>query len=281
MKRTYPTAALIAGLASLSPTAFAQTSDWSGFSIGINAGQGMRDDNGGETVVFDTNRDGTFDDTVRTGLGADAFSPGFCNGAAIGATAAEGCRTSGDDNINYGLKVGYDWQFGNFVVGALAEYTVVNLGDDVSAFSTTPASYTFTRDLNGVTAVRGRAGYAFGTSLLYATGGMAWGDMAQSFTTTNTANSFTRTGGSDVHGYQLGVGYELMLDPGMMGPGWSLGIEYLMTSLDDSDYQVAVSQGTAPATNPFLLVDPSGTDMRRTNEDFEYSVIGATLNWRW
>ena len=72
MKRTYPTAALIAGLASLSPTAFAQTSDWSGFSIGINAGQGMRDDNGGETVVFDTNRDGTFDDTVRTGLGADA-----------------------------------------------------------------------------------------------------------------------------------------------------------------------------------------------------------------
>jgi len=68
MKRAYPTAALVAGLAAFCPSAFAQTSDWSGFSLGISAGQGMKDDNGGETVVFDTNRDGTFDDTVRTAL---------------------------------------------------------------------------------------------------------------------------------------------------------------------------------------------------------------------
>ena len=34
-------------------------------------------------VVFDTNRDGTYGDTVRTIANVDAFSPGFCGGAAM------------------------------------------------------------------------------------------------------------------------------------------------------------------------------------------------------
>lgn len=36
--------------------------------------------------MFDTNRDGNFNDTVRTTLGANAFSEGFCQGAAQGRT---------------------------------------------------------------------------------------------------------------------------------------------------------------------------------------------------
>lgn len=279
MKRAYPATAIAIGLATISQPALAQTADWSGFSIGGNIGVAINDDDS-DTVVFDTNRDGTFNDTVRTGAGADAFSPGFCDGAAVGRTPGEGCRSSGD-NVNFSVKAGYDWQFGDFVVGALAEYAVVNIGDDVTAFSTTPASYTFSRDLNAVAAVRGRAGYAFGGSLIYATAGMAWGDMDHTFGTTNGANSFTPSGDGDTDGYQVGLGYEFMLDPGLMGPGWSLGMEYLWTSLDDGDYQVAVGPGTAPPTNPFLLVDPTGTDMRRTKDSFDYGTLGFTLNSRW
>ena len=107
------------------------------------------------------------------------------------------------------------------MVGALAEYTVVNLGDDVSAFSTTPASYTFTRDLNAVTSQRARGGYAFGDLLLYATGGRAWGDMAQSFYDHQHGEFVHRSGGDDVDGYQLGVGYELQL--GKYGPEQLVG----------------------------------------------------------
>ena len=59
-----------------------------------------------------------------------------------------------------------------------------------------------------------------------------------------------------------------------------MGVEYLLTSLDDSDYEVAVGRGAAPATNPFLLVNTSGTDMRRTKDDFEYGTLGVTLAWR-
>lgn len=282
MTRMFIAATLLMSVAGLAPAAFAQTSDWTGLYVGGGAGYSMKSDDG-ETVVFDTDRDGVFDDTVRTGAGADAFSPGFCTGAAQGRIPSDGCRTT-DDNVNFNLRAGYDVQMGEFVFGLVGEYSVVNIGDDVSAFSTTPASYTFTRDLNAVTALRGRAGYAWDNSLIYATGGWAWGDMDHSFTTTNGANSFTSSGGDDVQGYQMGIGYEMQMDGmgmmGWMGPGWSLGVEYLWTSLDDGDFEVAVGPGTAPPTNPFLLANPTGTDMRRTNEDFEYGSFGVTLNWR-
>jgi len=274
------TVAFAGGAAALSPTAIAQTADWSGFYVGGTAGYSLLSD-AEETVVFDTDRDGVFDDTVRTGLGADAFSPGLCGGGAQGRTRANGCRTSDDNNVNAAIRGGYDWQFGQWVVGAVGKYNVVRIGDDVSAFSTTPASYTFTVNLKGVAAVRGRAGYAWDNSLLYATGGMAWGQIDHSFTTTNTANSFKPSGGEDVDGYQIGAGYEVQLDnAGMMGAGWYLGVEYLWTMLDEDDYQVLVGPGSAPPTNPFLIVNPTGTDMRRTNDSFEFGSLPLTLSWR-
>lgn len=279
MKRSLVTAALLSGAGTLAPVALAQTpSEWTGLYVGGQVGVSASSDDS-ETVVFDTNRDGTFNDTVRTGAGANVFSPGFCDGAAQGNAPSAGCRNSEDGNINYSVRAGYDWQFGNWVVGVVGEYGAVNLGDDVTAFSTTPASYTFSRDLNSVAAVRARAGWAFDSSLLYATGGMAWADMDHNFSTTNGANSFTASGGDDVDGYQVGIGYDMKLE--LMGmSNWSLGVEYLWTSLDDGDYEVAVGPGTAPPTNPFLLVDPTGTDMRRTKEDFEYGTFGLTLAWR-
>lgn len=277
MDRKLITTALLTGAAAFAPSAFAQTSDWTGLYVGVQAGL-AKEVGKTDRVAFDTNRDGNFNDTVRTTLGADAFSFGFCNGAAKGATVAAGCRQGEDNNLGYGVKAGYDWQFGNFVVGAVGDYNVVNIGSDVTAYSTTPASYTFTRDLKSVAALRARAGYAFDTSLVYATGGWAWGDMDRSFSTTNTANSFAVAQDDDPQGYQVGAGYELQLN-NMMGSNWSVGIEYLWTQLED-DSVVAVGRGTAPATNPFLLVNATGTDMKRQNEDFEFGQLNLTFNWR-
>ncbi len=277
MKRTLLAAAIFT--AALTPAAFAQDADWTGLYVGGHLGHSFKADD--ETVVFDTDRDGVFDDTVLTSTGANAFAPGFCNGGAIGATIAVGCR-KGDGDINYSLRVGYDLQFGNWVVGALIEETAVNIGDDVTAFSATPAaSYTFTRDLRTLTSARLRAGYANDRGLMYAAAGWAWGDMDQSFTTTNTVNTFTPSGDSEIDGYQLGVGYEYQLgDVWLIGSGWTVGLEYLWTSLDEGDYPVAVGRGTAPANNPFVIIDPTGTDMMRTKDVFEYSTLGLSLNWR-
>jgi outer membrane immunogenic protein len=269
---------LFAG-AAISPTAAAQDTDWTGPYIGIGGGYSFKSDD--EVVVFDTDGDGQYDDTVRTSAGANTFAPGFCDGAAMGASVLDGCRSS-DGAVKLSVRAGYDFQFGNWVVGAVADYGAVNLGDDVSAFSTTPAaSYTFTRDLNSLTSLRARGGWASKAGLMYATAGMAWGDMDQSFTTTNTVNTFTPSEDSEIDGYQVGIGYEVKLgDIWLVGSGWSMGLEYIWTSLDDGDYPVAVGPGTAPATNPFLITDPTGTDMKRTKDLFEYNTVGITLNWR-
>src|SRR3546814_8236554 len=69
--------------------------------------------------MFYTDRDGTYGDPVNTAGGTDAFSPGFCNGAATG-TANAGCRNE-KDGAEYFGRLGYDKRMGNFVLGAVIE----------------------------------------------------------------------------------------------------------------------------------------------------------------
>ena len=264
-------AAFVAGLAS---PVLAQTGDWTGLYVGGSVGFSGAKGNSSETLIFDTNRDGAFGDTVLTGAGANAFAPGFCGDAAMGATPAAGCRKS-DGNLNLSVRAGYDWQFGPWVVGVVGEAARVRIGDDTSGFSTTPASYTFSRDLNYTLAGRVRGGYAYDRYLAYGTAGMAWGNLDHSFTTTNTANSFTPSASKDAFGYQVGAGLEVM---------WSdnatLGFEYLRTSLKDGGYVVDVGPGNAPPTNPFLIANPAGTLARRGSNMIEYDTVSITSSWR-
>ena len=82
--------ALTAALAAA--PAYAQSSgDWTGGYVGAYAGGVLDPDDGDDRILFDTNLDGNFNDTVQTALGADAFSPGSCNGVAQGPTPAAGC----------------------------------------------------------------------------------------------------------------------------------------------------------------------------------------------
>ena len=61
---------LLTAGAALAPAAIAQDSDWNGPYLGIGGGYSFKSDD--EIVVFDTDRDGDFDDTVRTSGGANA-----------------------------------------------------------------------------------------------------------------------------------------------------------------------------------------------------------------
>ncbi|MCC6921376.1 MAG: porin family protein [Alphaproteobacteria bacterium] len=252
-----------------------RASNWSGFYIGGHAGYAFQNSDDDETLLFDTDRGGVFGDTVNTSGGTNAFAPGFCGGKAVDGTAASGCK--GDsDGIDLGLRAGYDWQFGNFVVGGLLEGSYADISDSVSGFSTTPASYTMSRDLNFLGAARLRAGFATDNLLFYATGGAAYGDVDHSFATTNNVNSFSTLSKDDgLWGWQAGGGAEYRLSDSI-----SLGVEYIYTSLDDSDYAIHVGAGSAPATNPFLIEDAGGTDLTRSDDRFDFHSVRATVNYR-
>ena len=276
-KKTSVAAAML--LATLAAPAFAQSGDaqWSGFYVGGNVGASEPLGSNDGRILFDTDLDGQFGDTVRTTTAADAFSPGFCGGAATGRTPAAGCS---DDKggADYGLRLGYDWQVGQWVFGVVGEYTQGDARDSVSAFSTTPAFYTMTRDLESTTAIRARVGMAFGENsdwLAYATAGAVRARINNSFTTSNTANSFAASGDSDANGFQAGLGIERKVLDNL-----SLGLEYLHTRVQDDDARVRVTRGTALATNPFILTNANGTDFRRSDEDFDVGSLRLTATLR-
>ena len=268
------------GLGFLAAPAFAQdapASDegFSGLYVGGSIGVPAQPNDRRSGLEFDTDRDGRFDNNVNTTANANAFSPGFCGGAANSNVPTQGCR-SDSDGIEYFGRVGADRQFGHIVVGVLGEVGKSEARDSVSGFSTTPASYTLSREAKYNAGLRARVGYTPNNrTLFYATGGGAYAKIRNRFTTTNTANSFTGNGNSDAWGYSGGGGIEQKL-----GRHFSIGLEYLYTTLKDDNYRIAVGQGTAPATNPFLLVNSTGTDLRRSDDNFRTHAIRATAAFR-
>lgn len=258
---------------------------FSGFYVGAAGGYDVQPNDVNSTVLFDRNLDGVFTDRVTTSLGLDAFAPpagGFCNGAATAATsptslsAPARCANDKDGWAYYG-RAGFDKQFGPFVAGAVVEFGKSDITDSVTAFSTTPASYTLTREVEWEASARLRAGYAANTTLFYATGGVGYAKIDSSFATTNTANGFTLSNEDKRWGVLLGGGIEQKL-----GRNFSIGLEYMFHSYKDDDFRVrAGSNGTTPAANPFILApNTTGTDFRRSDERFRWNSIRATAAFR-
>jgi len=249
--------------------------DWSGPYVGVYGGYLETGEDEDERLVFDRDFDGQFDDTVvLNGTTNSAFSPGSCDGAAVGATPGAGC-SSDSNGVEGGIRAGWDWQLGNFVIGGVAEISAVKSEDSVTSFSTTPASYVLTTEIEHMAALRARLGYAFGPVLIYGTGGAAYAKVNNSFYTTNGANTFTATSDEDdADGYQAGAGMEWKLAPNL-----SLVGEYLYTSLEPDPYVVRVGPGTAPPANPFILPpNTAGTDLRRSNDNYDIHAFRIGMN---
>jgi outer membrane immunogenic protein len=247
--------------------------DFNGPYIGIVGGGTLQSNDPHETLIFDTNLDGTYGDTVNTATGDNAFAPGFCGGAAT-ETANVSCRND-KDGLEYLLRAGYDKRMGNFVLGAVLEGGRSEARDSVSGFSTTPASYTMSREADWQANARLRAGYTpGGGALFYVTGGGAYARLDNRFTTTNAVNSFADNGKTNGWGYAAGGGAEVMLTKSL-----SLGLEYLYTDVKDDDYVVNVGPGTAAATNPFLQ-NGAGTDIQRSDPHFRTHSVRGSLNLR-
>ena len=258
--------------------AYAQGDDryFDGVYVSGAIGTEFVEDGRDDSFEFDINDDGSFDDTVRTGAGADAFAPGFCAGDATSATRT--CRGSRQSE-GYAVRIGYDRYLGDspIVAGILIEGARPGVEEFTTGFSSTPASYTIGRDMEWAVNARGRLGISpgDGRGLIYGTGGVGYARIDHSFSTSNTANSFTPENEREWQfGWQAGGGAEIMLTRNL-----GIGMEYLYSSYKDDEYVVAVGQGTAPDTNPFLI-ENGGTDLRLSNDRFDYHTLRATVNLR-
>ena len=261
--------------------AFAQEEGrgFNGVYVQAAGGYDVQPNDRGSSILFDRNLDGQFGDTVRTGTGANAFSPGFCNGRAVDRLspgAGGRCVGDKDDWAIYG-RVGFDVQRGRLVVGALGEFGTSDIIDGVTGFSTTPASYVFSRGIDWEGSVRARVGFTPNdTTLFYGTAGPGYAKIDRSFRSSQSTNTFTGRGQRKQLGAQFGGGVEQRI-----AGNFTIGLEYLFHRYQDEDFRVrAAGPAGTPFTNGANGGTVNGTDFARTDDLFRWSSIRATAGFR-
>jgi outer membrane immunogenic protein len=142
-------------------------------------------------------------------------------GFYAGVNAGYGWADNGSNTPAGGFgggQIGYNWQgaAGNprLVLGVEADLQISGIGGTQSFQGVRDS------DLNYFGTVRGRVGYALGHSLVYATGGFAYGEVE------NHRHGFASVSDTQT-GYVLGGGIEYKFNP-----TWSLKTEYQFLSLE-------------------------------------------------
>jgi outer membrane immunogenic protein len=214
--------------------------NWSGFYVGGQLGGVF-----GETGTFGLS---PFTPALQT-----AFAPGFSGDF--------------DSGLIGGVHAGYDIQSGNFVFGGIIDISATDVSDTQNGFSVTPARYTVTRELDYLATLRGRIGYAIGSSfLVYGTAGLAYGEVDFSYEQPGSGATTTTSGGQDDDfGYTVGAGVEAMVTSNI-----SVGLEYLYTDLGDNDFNANLVGG------PF----GAGTTGFGTDRSFDFHTVQAKVSFR-
>jgi outer membrane immunogenic protein len=183
---------------------------WTGFYIGINGGYGWNAGTVGNNIV-----------DVESGISSDIVT-----NIPVNAPDPRGGFGGG--------QIGYNFQRDHIVFGVEADIQGAGIKDKTSS------SFRGSQDLNPLTfaskysldyfgTVRARLGYAFDRTLVYATGGFAYGGVSY-----NTAASFQGGFGPAYNlkrdatdtGYVVGGGLERKLSP-----AWSVKAEYQYINL--------------------------------------------------
>jgi outer membrane immunogenic protein len=159
---------------------------WSGFYFGVQAGYGW----------------GTTD------AASNALPPGVQQSFSYDLTGAVG-----------GVHAGFNWQANRLVFGLETDFE----GSRITGSSTGVLGLAHQTDIDWMGSLRGRVGYAAGNTLFYATGGLAYGDVA--ITTPLIAASEWRTG------WTLGGGIEHAFTPNL-----TARVEYRYTDLGSVTY---------------------------------------------
>jgi outer membrane immunogenic protein len=270
---------------------------WSGFYIGINGGYG-----GNSSLGFTEN----------------VFYPNLPVGVASPYSFLAGNTTIAGGFG--GGQLGYNWQFGSFVAGFEADIQGSDIQGSGSATifnptlaaTTPPAGFPgfcgvgnagVMGSLTGVCAgkndlqvdyfgtVRGRLGWVWGGTLIYGTGGFAYGSVKSSFAYSdnnyNTVTSpctaaapcFTQHGvtsnTSTSTGWVAGAGVEYKISS-----SWSLKGEYQFIDLG------SISSGSAPifaGTGTHIATPcPTGSgclNLRGSNSEVSFNTVRVGLNY--
>jgi outer membrane immunogenic protein len=218
--------------------------NWTGFYIGINGGYSWG----------------------KAGRELSFFNP--LTGIQIIPPVGSGATS--DSNLNGGLfggQLGYNWQSGNWVFGFETDAQWTGQRGTASRLCGVLAtaagaclpgvalgtSAAVEQHLDWFGTFRGRAGVLVTPStLLYVTGGAAYGSLNTDITVTSITPlglpvSLTRSGESSKFGWTIGGGIESKL--AMFGSNWSGKLEYLYMDLGTVESTSGIGTGVLIGTN--------------------------------
>jgi opacity protein-like surface antigen len=197
---------------------------------------------------------------------------GFHVGGSIGGLRAESEQTLAFNAFGVGTgrvtpeaagilaggEVGYDFQFGSFVVGVAGNFHWSNARGSRACTAAVGLVYTCETEVDLLTTVTGRLGYALDRSLFYVKGGVAFADVTERL----DANSGNQTVGGAVlpsfaanyasEGWTIGAGMEFALTNNV-----SAKAEYMHYELDRQRGRLpaaAVAASSAQHSGDLVLV---------------------------
>ena len=158
-----------------------------------------------------------------------------------------GGRFQDPDGFVGGGQIGYNYQMGQLVFGAEADFQ----GADLKATAVSGLS-SASNEVNYFGTVRARVGYAFDRFLPYVTGGFAYGNVKNKF----TAPGVFFTDDNTQYGWTVGGGLEYAITN-----NWTAKVEYLYVNLDKESYRI-----------------PGAT--LNTDVETKFSVVRAGVNYK-
>jgi outer membrane immunogenic protein len=143
-----------------------------------------------------------------------------------------------DTGFTGGMQAGWNWQFDQFVFGVEADINYVDVDD---RFSVTGAKGTNTlrADYDWFATVRGRAGVAMNSALIYVTGGLALIDSELRVTQTPGIAAVTAKDSEILVGGTIGGGVEYSFSE-----SWSAKAEYLYMNFESQSLTAGFTTGT-------------------------------------
>jgi outer membrane immunogenic protein len=256
--------------------------NWTGFYIGANVGGAWSDNSRTYTMPF------TGPANVFANCGAPA---GGVFPVLVGANPFDlstGCGRP--SSVIGGGQIGYNWQAGTWVFGVEADGSWQQLiQHSFTLFGSNPAAGAPMGSVAGDTAYfrseqgalgtfRGRVGYSPGSWLVYATGGLAVGNVKHSFTevlSPGVACPVAPSGGcrttnddTTKAGWTVGAGVEWMF-----APNWSVGAEYLYVDLGKTTLTLAPAGGFFFNTSTATFQDREHIARVKVNYHFGGPVV--------
>ena len=216
---------------------------WTGFYVGVNAGWGT----GRDRVGFFIPGGGAFPNLGRLNRN------GFVGGA----------------------QAGYNWQFGSIVLGIETDIQYAGLSDRVGPVPVGGGAANASSRLRWFGSLRPRIGYAIGSTLIYATGGLAYGNPRYRLAAFDGAgNNFVISNNSTRAGWTVGGGIEQAFNS-----NWSAKLEYGYVRFGSKLNSAAILNAAGAPTGNFARSTPDQQLPYRSRRP-ELSVLTGVIGPR-